>query len=143
MPDNKDVWCVAEVRQGKIASSTYELLGKGRLAADALGQKLVVVLIGSGVESLAAGLGAYGADLARVAEHAAFENFTDEAYARALAELAKQHSPRLILLPGSNSGRTMGARAAALIPAGLAAEITGLEYDKGSDAFKAQRNCGG
>ena len=137
----QDIWCVAETRGGKVASSVYELLGQGRKLADTLGQKLAVVLIGKGIEGQAAELGPYGADLVRVVDHAAFENFTDDFYAKALAELAKKHSPRLVLLPASTFGKSLGPRAAALIGAGLAADVSELSFEGG--AFKASRGCGG
>jgi electron transfer flavoprotein alpha subunit len=142
MADNKDVWCVGEAKGGKASPALHELLGEGRTLADALGQKLCVILIGKGVAG-AAELGAYGADLVRVVDHAAFENFIDESYARALVELAKKHAPRLILLAGNNFGRSLAPRVAALLPAGLAAEVSELSFDKASGAFKAVRTCGG
>jgi len=142
MADNKDVWCVADAKGGKASPGLFELLGEGRKLADALGQKLCVVLIGKGVAG-GAELGAYGVDLVRVIDHAAFENFTDEAYARALAELAKKHAPRLILLAGNAFGKSLGPRAAALLPAGLAAEVSELSFDKAAGAFMGSRTCGG
>src|SRR3954463_422045 len=118
---NQNVWCIADFKGGKPSSALNELLGEGRKLANALGQKLEVVLLGKGVAGAEA-LGASGVDTVRVLDHAAFENFTDETFARALAELARKRAPRLILLPGNAFGRSLGPRLAALLPAGLAAE---------------------
>jgi len=143
MAGYKDVWCVAEVRQGRILSSVYELLTAARSLAGAMGQKAVVVVMGNKVEEQAASLGAFGADRVLVLDHPAFENFVDEIAARALTELTRKHGPRTILLPSSTFGRSLAPRAAALIPAGLASEVSEISYDAGSDSVKAVRTCGG
>ena len=57
-----EVWVFAEQEEGKLSDVPRELLGKGRELADKLGVKLAAVLLGSGVEALAAELFAAGAD---------------------------------------------------------------------------------
>ena len=56
------VWTIAEEREGEIRKVTYEIVSEGRRLADAVGQELTVVLLGSNVEDKAAELGHYGAD---------------------------------------------------------------------------------
>lgn len=143
MAENNEVWCVAEARKGKLVSSVYELLGAGRTLAEAMGGKLAAVVIGHKVGEIAAGLGAYGAQRVYAVDHPAFAEFTDETASRALAEVVKRDKPRLVLLAGSTTGRSLAARTAALAGIGLAAEVSELSYDKGSDTLKAVRSCGG
>jgi electron transfer flavoprotein alpha subunit len=143
MAEYNDVWCVAEARQGKVVPSVYELLGGAGPLAAALGQKLCVVVIGKGVAEAASAFGAYGAERVYVLDHAGFENFVDEVFARALAELVSRRKPRVVLLSGSTFGRSLAARTAALLGVGLASEIFEIAYDKGADALKAVRPCAG
>ena len=56
------VWTIAEQRGGEIRKITYEIVSEGRRLADALGQELTVILLGSNIKDKAAELGQYGAD---------------------------------------------------------------------------------
>ena len=53
---SKNVFVIAEQRDGKIMKVSYELVGKARELADDLGQDVVAVLMGSGVEAVASGV---------------------------------------------------------------------------------------
>ena len=50
------VWTIAEQREGEIRKITYELVSEGRRLADALGQELTGVLLGSNIKDKAAEL---------------------------------------------------------------------------------------
>ena len=50
--DYKNVYVFAEQRDGEIQSVAYELLGKARDLADALGEKVVAILAGYGVKDI-------------------------------------------------------------------------------------------
>lgn len=52
----KDVYVFAEQREGVIQPVAMELLGKARDLAAALGEKVVAILAGSGIESKAQAL---------------------------------------------------------------------------------------
>ena len=60
------VWTIAEQRDGEIRKITYEVVSEGRRLADALGQELTVVLLGSNIKDKAAELGHYGARLSAI-----------------------------------------------------------------------------
>ena len=53
MADNAGVLVVGEVVEGALAAISGELLGGGRKLADALGEGLCAVLVGSGVKDFA------------------------------------------------------------------------------------------
>ena len=57
---SKNVYVIAEQRDGKIMKVSYELIGKARELADDLGQEVVAVLMGSGVEAVAGDLAKLG-----------------------------------------------------------------------------------
>jgi electron transfer flavoprotein alpha subunit len=109
----EDVWVYVEHLQGVVAGHTYELLGKGRELADALGGRLVAVLIGNAVQPLGQTLGA--ADRVMCVEGAGLADFTPEAHAGALQALAGPQPPRVMLFGATSIGMDL----AALLSAGL------------------------
>jgi electron transfer flavoprotein alpha subunit len=99
---NKDIWVVAEHFQGKLNDITFELLGKGRELAQALGGKLAVALIGDGLAGLVGELGA--ADLVYTAERPELREFTPDAYSAVLEAPLKDAQPRAILVGSTSVG---------------------------------------
>ncbi len=55
----KGIWVFAEVKDGNIRKITFELLSQGKKMAEKLGEELVAVLLGSGVEGLTGRLSEY------------------------------------------------------------------------------------
>lgn len=135
----------AEVRRGKLAPTTFELLSLGRQAAEHAKQPLNAVLIGSSVANFAQELIDAGANKVYVIEHAAFENFLDESYAKALAELAGKEKPSRIFFPSSTTGKSLAGRLAVLIGAGAIADITEASFEgaNGTTKLQATRPCYG
>jgi electron transfer flavoprotein alpha subunit len=76
---NKDVVVVAEHFRGQLNEITFELLGKGREVAQALGGKLIVFLLGEGAHGFTGELGA--ADMVWVAEAPELREFVSDAHA--------------------------------------------------------------
>jgi electron transfer flavoprotein alpha subunit len=97
-----DIFVLVEHLDGRINEVTYELLGKGRDLAGAAGGSLVAVLLGSGVNDLAAELGA--ADRVIVVDHPALAGYTPEAYKRALGAIVKAGAPRVLLIANTAIG---------------------------------------
>ena len=95
MADYKGVWCVGEVRHGKLTPALIELLTAGKKIAEARKEPLIAVLIGApGTGELAK---AAGVDKVVSLEHPSFAQFVDEAHAKALLEFAKKECPAVIL----------------------------------------------
>jgi electron transfer flavoprotein alpha subunit len=97
-----DVLVVAEHFRGQLNEITFELLGKGRELAQALGGKLAVALLGNQVGGLASELGA--ADLAYVADRPELGEFIPDMYGTVLEGCLKQSQPRLVLLGSTSVG---------------------------------------
>lgn len=94
------VWVIAEQWQGRLTDITYEVLALGREVADALGAPLEAILVGQDGEALAAGLGR--ADVAVCLEHPALAEPVPQLHAEALAALAAERPPEVILVPVTN-----------------------------------------
>lgn len=97
-----DIWVVAEQFQGRLTDITFELLGKGRALAQAMGAKVAVALIGHETTALAAELGA--ADLVYIVDRPELREFTPDAYCTLLAAGLKEAQPRLVLLGSTSLG---------------------------------------
>lgn len=99
---DKGVLVVAEHFQGRLNDITFELLGKGRALAQALGVKLAVVLIGDGTAKFTGELGA--ADAVYVVDRPELREFTADAYCGLLEAALKDAQPRLILMGSTSVG---------------------------------------
>ena len=125
----KDVWVFCEQKKGVIQSISFELLGEGRKLADKLGVKLCAVLLGSGMEAVAAELGERGADKVYLVDHPALKSYQDDPYTEVLVRLAEEYKPEAILCGATTIGRSLVSRVAIKIDAGLTADCTELDID--------------
>ena len=125
------VLVIAEQVEGVFRKVTFEVLSAGRRLAGQLGGSVQAVVLGSGIEGLAAELGKHGAEKVFVADDPALADFTTEAYTNALAGLVGQIQPAVILLGATTQGKDLGARLSARLNAALATDAVGLGVDGG------------
>jgi electron transfer flavoprotein alpha subunit len=116
----------AEQRDGKLRRASLEAVSEARRLAGALGGSVTAVLVGSGVEGLAAELGAYGADAVHVFDQPELALYATEPYARALAQAVKETQPAAVLVPFTAMGKDLAPRVAAQLGAGLISDCVAL-----------------
>jgi len=121
----KGIWVFAEVKDGNIRKVGFELLSQGKKMAEKLGEELVAVLLGSGVEGLTGRLAEY-ADKVYWADDPALAQYTTDPYASVLANLLKEHQPSIFLCGATVVGKDLSPRIAARLQTGLATDCTGL-----------------
>jgi len=126
------VWTVAEQRDGEIRKITYEIISEGRRLADALGQDLTVLLLGSNIKEKAAGLGNYGADKVLVADDPRLAVYTTDAYATVISELVKADDPAILLLGASAEGKDLSSRVSGKLGVGMAQDCTDFKVEDGN-----------
>ena len=126
---SKNVFVIAEQRDGKIMKVSYELIGKARELANDLGQDVVAVLMGSGVEAVAGDLAKAGADKVIVVDDPMLAEYVTEPYAKATTAVIKANDPEIVLFGASSIGRDLAPRVSARIHTGLTADCTKLEND--------------
>lgn len=142
----KGVWCVAELRRGNLVSTLYELQTAGGAIAKSLGEPLCAVILGGPGKAQAAAKSASdrgGWDKVYVVEHAALENFNDEAFAKALADAIDKEHPNKVLLPASAAGRSLAARTAVLSHGSLASDATAVTLDDAKHLLATRTGYGG
>jgi electron transfer flavoprotein alpha subunit len=127
----KGVWIVAEQRDGALRKISFELASTARKLADQTGDEVCAILLGSGIESLAAELGKYGVDKVFVGDNAAMEPYITEAHAAVVAKVVKENDPAILLLGASVQGKDLSARVAAKLATGLATDCTDVKLDGG------------
>ncbi len=123
------VWVICEQNDGKVNSTSFELLSEGRKLADDLGVELCGVLLGDGVEALAGQLGGYGADRVYLCESPLLKDYTTDAYTKVVCDLVMDKKPEIVLIGATNIGRDLGPRCAARLHTGLTADATHLDID--------------
>lgn len=130
LSDYKDVWVLAEQREGEIASVTIELVGEGRKLADRLGRALIAVVNGYQMEKEAEKLLHYGVDRVIYAESPLLKHFSTDGYVKVFADLIQARKPEIVLVGATSLGRDIGPRLAARLGTGLTADCTKLEIDE-------------
>jgi electron transfer flavoprotein alpha subunit len=126
------VWVIAEERDGEIRKITYEVVSEGRRLADALGQELTAVLLGSGIKDKAGDLAHYGADKVLVADDARLSPYTTDAYVSVIGQLVKAEEPAVLLLGASVQGKDLSGRLSARLGVGMAQDCTAFEIQDGN-----------
>jgi electron transfer flavoprotein alpha subunit len=130
-------------RGGGVSPVALELLGKGRELANKLGCELAAAVFGPGAADDAAGLFAAGADRAYVVAHDALKDFTPRPYAKALAQLARETKPAILLAGATTQGRDLAAAAATFLETGLTADCVALELNDAGLLRQTRTTCGG
>jgi electron transfer flavoprotein alpha subunit len=123
------VLVLAEQSEGHFRKMAFEALSEGKRLADALGEPLTGVVLGSGVEAMAGELANYGPDRILVGDDPALADYTTDAYTNVLFDMVKDHNPKILLLSASTRGKDLSARLSARLDTGLAMDCIALRMD--------------
>ena len=137
---SNDIFVLVEHRDGAVAESAYELLGRARELAPASGGVVVALVPGAAASSLAAQLGAAARVIA--VEDASLAEFTPAAWQAALAALVAERQPLLLLVPNSSSGMDVAAGLSAATGLPLAAYAVDVAIAGGAPAVTCQLYAG-
>ncbi|MDR1048514.1 MAG: electron transfer flavoprotein subunit alpha, partial [Synergistaceae bacterium] len=125
-----EVWTLAEIRDGKIHSVSYELLAWGRGVADALGVPLASVVAGDALPDVAP-LFHQGADKVYTASDAGLKHYLVDAYAGVLKDMVDEYKPQVFIASATTQGRSTMPVLYAKLGTGLTADCTGLSVKDG------------
>ncbi|KPK23580.1 MAG: hypothetical protein AMJ70_03140, partial [Dehalococcoidia bacterium SG8_51_3] len=129
MAEYKDVLVCGELVDGKLASITTELLGCGRKLADDLKEDLCCLLAGDAVGEASKEAIAFGADKVYVAEDPALKEYQADSYMQIADKLAKDVSPRAILMGQTSMGRDLAPRLAFRLGTSVTTDCLNLNID--------------
>jgi len=124
-----------EVRDGKIKKSSLETLAEARRRAGELGVPASAVLVGTGLDGLAASLREFGAAKIFLLENPALESYSSQGYALALEALVREIDPLAVFFPATSMGRDLAPRLAAKLNVSLASDCTAVSAADGGLRF--------
>ncbi|MGC8596198.1 MAG: electron transfer flavoprotein subunit alpha/FixB family protein [Candidatus Kryptoniota bacterium] len=119
----------AEQREGKFKKVAYEVVHAAHQAASQLGAEIGALVVGKDVEAIAPELGGYGIKTVYVIDDNKLNYYSSTAYAKAVFAAVESTGSDVLFIPGTAMGKDLGARLAAKLGAGLAADCTHLKYD--------------
>jgi electron transfer flavoprotein alpha subunit len=128
----KGVWVFIEMERGRVHPVSWELIGKGRELADALGVDVSGVILGEPGDAIRHAVQeafAHGADNAYVMEDPILAHYRTEPYARGMTDLVNTYKPEILLIGATTLGRDLASAIATTLLTGLTADCTGLAID--------------
>lgn len=132
MSEYKGVMIVGEVADGKLAAIATELLGGARKLADALGEELSMALVGSSISDLAQEGIAFGADKVYIVDDPLLKDYQTDANVRVMEKLAKQTTPKIIMMGQTSIGRDLAPRLAFRLATSASMDCVDLTIDPAS-----------
>src|SRR5688572_23334851 len=123
------VWI--EQKNGQAVSSSWEVLGKAREVADALGTKLFAVVMGDATEETAQQTGEYGADGVYTLTDPLLARYRLSAYAAGLRQAVERAEAVVVLAAATTNGRELCAAVACDLDEGLAPDAIDLRVENG------------
>lgn len=127
MKKKNEIWVFVEVRNGKPADVSLELLSKGNKLAAITDSVLKSVVIGDNVRQIAEDTFLYGASESILVDDPALKYFRTLPYARVLNNLISERRPRIVLFGATVIGRDIAPRVASFTKSGLTADCTDLQ----------------
>ncbi len=101
---SNDVFVITEHMDGKFSDVSFEMVGKAKELASALGGGAIAVVVGNGVDA-----NVFASDLTIHMDDAALSNFNPEAYGKVIEALVKERSPRAIMFGWTATGMDLAA----------------------------------
>lgn len=129
-------WVFIEQEEGKAHPVSWELIGVARRLAGevkdeaaATGEDVVVeaVLVGQNVKAVAEEGLKYGPDHIYVIEGEVFSHYRNQAYSKALVEIATKYKPEIFFIGATTLGRDLAGAVATSLGTGLTADCTHIE----------------
>ena len=116
----------AELADGKVASTSLELMARARQVGD-----VYAVALGSGARAAAATLGKHGAKAVHVNEDSAYDDYVAEPATDAVAALVEKEKPDAVLFGFTPDSREVAGRLAARLGVGLIANASDVAAEDG------------
>ena len=121
---SNDVFVITDHMDGKFSDVSFEMVGKAKELASALGGEAVAVVVGSGVDA-----NVFASDSTIHVNDAALSNFNPEAYGKVVEALVKEKSPRLVMFGWTATGMDLAAWLSARLGVPCAAYVKDIGAD--------------
>ncbi len=127
--DYRDMWVFIEHDGQSIQPVSLELCCEIRKIADAAGEKLVAVVVGSLPEAEREKLLDCGVDVILHVSGTGYGYFNVDAYANLFTVLCRKYLPTAVFVGGTINGRDFAPRFACRLPTGCTSDATELVWD--------------
>lgn len=134
-----DVLVITEHFDGAVADISYEMVGKAKSVAAALGGEAIAVMLGSGMGAAA---GSFASDSTVYVDDPALEQFNPEAYGKVIAALMADKAPRLTMVGSTAIGMDLGAWLAAKLDSEFVAYVGDVAADGGDLVISSRLYAG-
>jgi electron transfer flavoprotein alpha subunit len=124
--------CVyTEIREGKVKNSSLVVVTEASRRADELGVETTAVIVGHGLEDMAAKVFPYGASKVYVLDNPLLSHYSPSGYAYALSSLLEDVKPEAVFFSATSMGKDLAPRLAAKLGVGLASDCTHVSIQDG------------
>ena len=130
---SNDILVITEHMDGKFSDVSFEMVGKAKELASALGGQAVAVVVGGGVSS-----NVFASDSTIHIDDAALSNFNPEAYGKVIEALVKEQLPKVVMFGWTVTGMDVAAWLSARTGAPLAAYAKDVRVEGGSLVVSSQ-----
>ncbi|GAB4453420.1 MAG: electron transfer flavoprotein subunit alpha/FixB family protein [Anaerolineales bacterium] len=124
---SNDILVITEHLDGKFSDVSFELVGKAKELASALGGQAVAVVVGGGVEA-----NVFASDSTIQVEDEALSQFNPEAYAKVIEALVREKSPKVVMFGWTVTGMDVAAWLSAKLGVPCAAYAKDVRVEGGS-----------
>jgi electron transfer flavoprotein alpha subunit len=121
-----NVLVLIEHSAGQVKKASLCVVTFARAVAAKVGGTVDFLVMGNGASAAAAKVAGYGAGKVHVVEGPAFASYTSQAYAHAIAEVAKAGGYQVVAAAATSIGKESFPRVAVRLNAGMASEVVGL-----------------
>jgi len=133
-----EIWAFAEVRDGAVKPTSWEVLGAGQKLARELAHPLAAVVAAGDTGAAALALAAKRVDRVLAIEGSALEPYTPDAHAAVLRSAIEGEAPQLILFSHTYRIRDFVPKLAAGLDRPYVPDCVGLSVRDGRPAFVRQ-----
>ncbi|SHJ47747.1 electron transfer flavoprotein alpha subunit [Dethiosulfatibacter aminovorans DSM 17477] len=141
----KGIHVYCETKGDRVIDNSLELLGEAAMLKEKMGQDTVVtaVIIGDDVEKHVETLARHGADKVVVVEDEKYSVYRPDYYAEALAKVADEYKPEIVLVGATHKGEEIGPTAAKILDTGMAAHCVELNIREDGEFLQVVPAFGG
>lgn len=132
------VLVVLEQRGGKWNRMSFEVLAAGKKIADALGEPVEAVVLGSGIESLASEAAQYAVAKVYSVDNSLLTDYTPDGYTAALEQLIRAKQPKYVLFPHTYQVRDFAPKLATRLDRPLVSDVVDIKVEGTTVEFVRQ-----
>jgi electron transfer flavoprotein alpha subunit len=129
---------IAEQRQGKVNSTSFETLAAAQQIAKDTSSAVSALVVGKGVAGLADEFAAKNVAEVLLVQHDLLEAYTSDGYCAALSQVIASAKPELVLFPHTYQVRDFAPKLAAMLGKGMIGDCIGYRKEGGKLVFVRQ-----